>query len=170
MKLKSRFCNWLNNNIPSLCSLRSLRQKKQEGYYSTAIFRITADRIASRQITPCRAAFPRACPRSTASRTKGLSPSDSSARAWGLSPWTLSRHVEVIPSAFTKIIKQGTGRIPKGLSPPDTSPFDSSPSEPCAAVGIGRSGTVVTVSARSVGGELTYNFLLTFHTLPCGRP
>ena len=40
MKLKSRFCNWLNNNIPSLCSLRSLRQKKQEGYYSTAIFRL----------------------------------------------------------------------------------------------------------------------------------
>ena len=32
----------INKNIPSLCSLRSLRQKKQEGHYSTAIFRINA--------------------------------------------------------------------------------------------------------------------------------
>ena len=30
----------INKNITSLCSLRSLRQKKQEGHYSTAIFRI----------------------------------------------------------------------------------------------------------------------------------
>ncbi|MBQ1808772.1 MAG: hypothetical protein IIZ87_04510, partial [Selenomonas sp.] len=30
----------INNSIPSLCSLRSLWQKKQEGYYSTAMFRL----------------------------------------------------------------------------------------------------------------------------------
>ena len=36
----------INNNIPSLCSLRSLRQKKQEGCYSTAIFRFNrAERV-----------------------------------------------------------------------------------------------------------------------------
>ena len=37
----------INNNIPSLCSLRSLRQKKQEGYYSTAIFRVSIASLVS---------------------------------------------------------------------------------------------------------------------------